>query len=121
MLGAGSGAGHGRGLDGRANDHADARDMEGQVAVGPQYHWDQRRHPAIDRIDEPPDDPGRDRERPGDDKAGEEVSTQPRAGPAGLCRDEQGAGFRRALAWSEIGHQAGAGPSFCRAATWLRR
>ena len=58
---------------------AHARHIEGKISLRQIGFGDERLHPGIDQIDEPPYDVDGDGDRADDDKAGEEIAAQPRA------------------------------------------
>src|SRR5271157_4271211 len=68
--------------------------MKRQIGVRREAMRQPRLHPVVDRIDRPPGEIGRDRDRPEYDKAGEE----PRSQPGGKRSVER--------SWRFDGHQA---------------
>ena len=75
------------------DDQAEARNLDRQIGFRPVGDRDERPHQIVDPGDERPDQPDRDRERPGDDQSGQEIV----ADAAARRRDAagSGAGLRR--------------------------
>src|SRR5262249_872415 len=70
--------------DGEEGDHqAGARNAPWQVVLGPVGDRDERPHQVVDPGDERPGQVDRDRQRPGDHQAGQEIVAQP-VGGAGV-------------------------------------
>ena len=57
----------------------DTRQLEGKIGVGQIVLGQERLHPGIDQIDEPPHHIDGDGDRADDDEAGEEIAAEPRA------------------------------------------
>ena len=62
------------------DDQAGAGDRPRQIGLRPVGGRDERTHQVVDPVDERPGQIGGDRQRPGDDQAGEEIVAEPRPG-----------------------------------------